>query len=177
MPGSGLTAYELMVGHDLWSKVGWASLLVAGSSQKHNSGLRSKVGSNPTGAVRNLIDSPAGISSGCSTEKEAMLKNGPVLLIFCTFSFLSGEVLHKGPFGLVYLIDLSWIMSQSHCRCVGSRHSAVNSSLGKLPWGHLGNLASQNGSWLRVLQRPLRWTCFVRQPHTSSPTQKLINAI
>lgn len=100
------TADELMIGHGLWSKVDWASLLVAAFSQKHDSGARSKFGSNPTGALRNLVDSPAGISSGCSPEKEAMLQNGPILLIFCTFSFLSGEMLHKEPFGLVYLMDL-----------------------------------------------------------------------
>jgi len=32
VPGAGPTAHELMVGHDLQSKVVWASLLMAGSS-------------------------------------------------------------------------------------------------------------------------------------------------
>lgn len=95
------TGDELMVGDGLWSKVDWASLLVAVFRQKHDSGARSKFGSNPTGALRNLVHSPAGISSGCSPEKEAMLQNGPILLIFCTFSFLSGGILHKESFELV----------------------------------------------------------------------------
>lgn len=37
----------------------------------------------------------------------------------------------------------SWMVSQSRCRYVGSRHSAPDSPFGKTPWDHLWNLASQ----------------------------------